>query len=261
MEKDLWVHIPAGRFWMGAQKSDPTSRNYDEDADPGNLGNNEWPVHEVELSEYWIGKYPITVCQYKLFIEDRGYEDQSYWKAGGGFGQFKTPDKWEEQLQHPTRPVVYISWYEAMAYAEWNGCRLPTEAQWERASRGSGDQYRKYPWGNIVPDKEMANFNKSNIHYVTPVGIFPESCSPEGIIDMGGNVWEWCFDLYSGDYQFCLRQGVVRDPMGPDMGYFRVVRGGAFVSDSVNLRCTAREWSSPSNQVLSTGFRVVRSRS
>jgi formylglycine-generating enzyme required for sulfatase activity len=250
-EKDLWVHIPAGRFWMGAQKSDPTSRNYDEDADPRNLGNNEWPVHEVQLSEYWIGKYPVTVYQYKLFIENGGYEDQSYWKAGGGFGQFKTPDKWEEQLLHPTRPVVYISWYEAMAYAEWAGCRLPTEAEWERAARGSGDEYRKYVWGNKEPDKETMNYD-SNVGHPTPVGIFPESCSPEGVIDMAGNVWEWCEDWY-GNYPSDSQT----DPVGPGRGDGRVLRGGSWDVDARHCRSGARLYDSPDDRLHLLDFRLV----
>ena len=171
-EQGLWVRIPAGKFWMGAQKSDPRGRNYDKDAwDDKNWP--ESPPHEVTLSEYWIGKYPVTVCQYKRFIEAGGYEDATCWKAGG-FGKFKEPDKWQDQLQHPTRPVVYVSWYEAKAYAEWSGYRLPTEAQWERAARGAGDEYRKYAWGNTEPDKETMNY-ESGIGHPTPVGIFPES--------------------------------------------------------------------------------------
>jgi hypothetical protein len=97
-EQGLWVRIPAGKFWMGAQKSDPKGRNYDEDA-------YDWEstVHEVELTKaFEISKYPVTVCQYKRFIEAGGYEDERYWKAGG-FGKFKEPDNWQEQLQLPPR--------------------------------------------------------------------------------------------------------------------------------------------------------------
>jgi formylglycine-generating enzyme required for sulfatase activity len=248
-EKDLWVHIPEGVFLMGAQKSDPKGRNYDKDA-------NDWesPVQEVELSEYWIGKYPVTVCQYRRFIEAKGYEDEAYWKAGG-FGKFKGPVQWEEQLEHPTRPVVYVSWYEAKAYAEWSGCRLPTEAEWERAARGLGEDYRKYPWGNEEPGKETMNYDQ-NIGHPTPVGIFPEGCSPEGVIDMAGNVWEWCED-WRGDYP----SGKVINPEGPSNGSARVFRGGGWIFDARFCRSAHRLNNAPDNRGDVLGFRVFLLRS
>jgi len=250
-EQGLWVWIPAGKFWMGAQKSNPKRRNYDKDANLWNTPHKEWPVHEVILSAYSIGKYPVTVCQYKRFIAAGGYEDERYWKAGG-FGKFKEPDEWQEQLQHPTRPVVYVSWYEAKAYAEWAGCRLPTEAQWERAARGPGDEYRKYVWGNNEPDKETMNYDGSGIGHPAPVGIFPESCSPEGVIDMAGNVWEWCEDWY-GDYP----SGRVTDPVGPEGGSERVFRGGCWDYDARLCRSGYRYLNSPGTRGYSLGFRLV----
>src|SRR3990172_2467496 len=250
-EQGLWVRIPEGKFWMGAQKSDPKGRNYDKYAEEETWS--ESPPHEVGLSEYWIGKYPVTVCQYKRFIEARGYDDEAYWKAGG-FGQFKEPDKWQDQLQHPTRPVVNVSWYEAKAYAEWAGCGLPTEAQWERAARGSGDEYRKYVWGNTEPDKETMNYYESGIGHPTPVGIFPESCSQKDVIDvidMAGNVWEWCEDWY-GDYP----TGSVTDPVGAKGGSGRVVRGGGWGSLARYCRSAYHLSISPDDRNDGFGFRV-----
>jgi formylglycine-generating enzyme required for sulfatase activity len=249
-EKDLWVRILAGRFWMGAQSKNPNERNYEKEA-----YDNESPVQEVELSEYWIGKYPVTVCQYRRFIEEKGYEDEAYWKAGG-FGKFKEPGQWEEQLEHPTRPVVYVSWYEAKAYVAWSGCRLPTEAEWERAARGSGEEYRKYPWGNEEPDKETMNYAESGISHPTPVGIFPEDCSPEGVIDMGGNVWEWCEDWYS-DYP----SGKVINPIGPSKGSGRVVRGGGWFVGARYCRSADRDDNAPDDRDDDIGFRVFLLRS
>jgi formylglycine-generating enzyme required for sulfatase activity len=244
-EQGLWVPIPAGKCWMGAQKSKPKGRNYDKDA-----YDDESP-REVELTkDFYIGKYPVTVCQYKRFIEADGYEDETYWKAGG-FGKFKEPDEWQEQLQHPTRPVVNVSWYEAKAYAEWAGYRLPTEAQWERAARGAGDEYRKYVWGNTEPDKETMNYD-SNVGHPTPVGIFPESCSPEGVIDMAGNVWEWCEDWYGNYYPI----GKVTDPVGPKEGLGRVVRGGSWVRSAYNCRTATRNGDSPVDRLGNFGFRL-----
>jgi formylglycine-generating enzyme required for sulfatase activity len=248
-DKDLWVRIPAGKFWMGAQNRELKRRNYDEDA------YNESPVHEVMLSEYKIGKYPVTVCQYKRFIEEGGYEDEKYWKTGG-FGKFKEPNNWEEQQQHPTRPVVNVSWYEAKAYVEWSGCRLPTEAEWERAARGPGDEYRKYPWGNREPDKETMNYRESGISHPTPVGIFPDNCSPEGVIDMAGNVWEWCEDWY-GNYP----SGKVTDPTGASGGSNRVIRGGSWIFDARLCRSAIRDGDAPDGRHDDVGFRVLLLRS
>ncbi|MEW6381398.1 MAG: SUMF1/EgtB/PvdO family nonheme iron enzyme [bacterium] len=248
------IEIPGGLFWMGAQRDKRTERNFDKDA-----RNDESPVHQVELSAYRIGKYPVTVEQYRRFIEDGGYENNRYWQATGGFGKYREPKKWEDQKQYPSRPVVSVSWYEAAAFACWAGGRLPTEAEWERAARGPGQEYRKYPWGSNEPTPETANFYESETGKAAPVGIFPDNCSPEGVIDMAGNVWEWCQDWYSEKYyQLCARQGVVKDPLGPKNGEGRVVRGGSFLSYQVNLRCAARYWSVPSSRVNYSGFRVVR---
>jgi formylglycine-generating enzyme required for sulfatase activity len=164
---------------------------------------------------------------------------ERYWQAGG-FGKFKEPDEWEEQQQFPSRPVVNVSWYEAVAYAAWADGRLPTEAEWERAARGPGEEYRKYPWGYTKPTGETANYGESNIDHVTPVGIFPEDCSPEGVVDMAGNVWEWCENWYDE---------------GRDT---RVVRGGAFYVSSEVLRSANRVRNDPVNRNYFRGFRVVR---
>jgi len=256
LEDHPMVHIPGGRFWMGAQKRNRKERNFDPDAWEEDF--NESPVHEVKLCPFYISKYPISVGQYRRFIEDGGYEEEHYWEAGG-FGEFKEPDNWEDQLQYPSRPVVYVSWYEAAAYARWAGGRLPTEAEWERTARGPGEKYRKYPWGDEEPTGETANFVKSNIGHVTPVGIFPGSCSPEGVIDLAGNVWDWCWDWYSTKYyQLCARQGGVKDPHGPEKGSGRVVRGGAFDSNRHILRCSDRGEGYPLDRDVNVGFRVVR---
>jgi formylglycine-generating enzyme required for sulfatase activity len=258
LEGDLMVDIPGGIFWMGAQKQNKNNPNYDDKAYETDDKMKESPVHQVELSPFSISKYPITVGQYQRFIEDEGYEDEKYW-INGGFGKFKEPNKWQDQLPYPSRPVVYVSWYEAAAYCQWAGGRLPSEAEWERAARGPDPAYRKYPWGNKEPDGETANFYESKINHVTPVGIFPESCSPEGIIDLAGNVWEWCWDWIGGDYyQICARQGVVKNPKGPTKGEARVLRGGSWGLIEGVCRSSFRVWFSPVNRSIIWGFRVVQ---
>ncbi|MGA1874745.1 MAG: SUMF1/EgtB/PvdO family nonheme iron enzyme [bacterium] len=246
------VHIPGGIFWMGAQKRDKKQPNFDPDC-----YDDEAPVHQVEVSAFSISKYPVTVIQYQRFMDDGGYEEKQYWQEGG-FGEFQKPEKWEDQQQYPSRPVVGVSWYEAAAYARWAGGRLPTEAEWERAARGPGQDYRKYPWGNKEPDKETANYK--GIGHVSPVGVFPESCSPEGVIDLAGNMWEWCLDWFSEEYYHtCSEQGVVKDPPGPEKGDGRVVRGGAYgYIDPNYLRCAFRDWYYPHYRNSNVGFRMVR---
>ena len=188
-----WVRIEAGNFWMGAQKTDPAKPNYDEEA-----YSDEAPVHEVKLRAYEIERYPVTVGEYRRFMEDGGYQREELW--AGGFGERDTPNDWEEQQRHPTRPVVGVNWYEAAAYCSWAGGRLPTEAEWERAERG-GDS-RKYPWGGEPLDLTRANFaaGKAAPAAPTPVGLFPLGAAPKGLQDMTGTVWEWCADWFDKRY-------------------------------------------------------------
>ncbi|MDZ7333330.1 MAG: formylglycine-generating enzyme family protein, partial [candidate division KSB1 bacterium] len=123
--------------------------------------------------------------------------------------------------------------------------------------RGPDPAYRRYPWGNNEPDKETANFG-NNIGHVTPVGIFPESCSPEGVIDLAGNVWEWCWDWSSADYYaFCAKQGIVKNPKGTDKGARRVVRGGSWGCSENVLACSFRDWVYPEGRGSDVGFRVA----
>ncbi len=218
---DYWVSIPAGKFWMGAQAKQAKKPNYDPDA-----ASDESPVHEVHLDEFRIARYPVTVGQYLQFIDDEGYQDQRWWE-GGGFGQFSEPDDWESQLQYPSRPVVNVSWYEAAAFCAWAGFQLPTEAQWERAARGT--EGRKYPWGDEEADPQRLNF-EDKIGHPTPVGIYPLGNTPEGICDMAGNVGEWCQDWY-GDYP----AEAVSNPHGPSRGSVRVIRGGGWGNGASGL--------------------------
>ena len=249
---DHWVRIPAGRFFMGAQKQDK-GRNYDAAAD-----HDEAPVHEVELEAFSINRFPVTVLQYQRFMEEGGYKDELFWR-NGGFGQFATPEGWEKQQLFGSRPVVGVSWYEAVAFCCWAGVRLPTEAEWERAARGPGDLYRKYPWGNDEPNGETANYDDSKIGHATPVGIFPLNRSPEGVMDMAGNVREWCQDLYDSKYYtICKRAGLSTNPPGPKKGDSRVVRGGSFVNNADGMRCSYRDVRYPVDRVDNVGFRVVR---
>jgi formylglycine-generating enzyme required for sulfatase activity len=251
--RENWVTIPGGRFLMGAQKDDPRAPNYDPEAYVRSGGgvSDESPVHEVELGEYCIGKYPVAVGEYRRFIDDGGYEAERYW-AAGGFGRWQEPDEWEDQVEHLTRPVVGVSWCEACAYAVWAGCRLPTEAEWERAARGTEE--RRYPWGAGDPDASRLNCWEHGPGHPTPVGLYPCGSTPDGIADMAGNVQEWCSDWFAEDYYARSR---ARDPRGPDEGTSRVLRGGSWDRYPQYCRSAFRLFRPPDVRLGLIGFRVV----
>ena len=249
--KTNWIKIPAGEFLMGAQKRNPKEPNYDEEA-----YDDESPVHLVNLSGYRIGRYPVTVNEYLSFVGDGGYEEKSYWKEGG-FEKWKEPGSWQEQVDHLTWPVVGVSWYEATAYAAWAECRLPTEAEWERAARGTTG--RRYPWGDAPPNDRLANFVVSPWEggHLTPVGAYPLGETPERISDLAGNVWEWCSDLFDGEY---YGKSPKEDPKGPDRstrGGACVLRGGSWFALSEGLRSASRFGVPPVYRGDGIGFRVA----
>jgi hypothetical protein len=164
------------------------------------LGWNNW----VRIGTFEIGRYPVTVAEYRRFVEDEGYQDERWWKAGG-FGSEKEPGLWEEQKEHPNRPVTWVSWYEASAYCAWAGVRLPLYAEWERAVRGT--ERREYPWGKEEPDATLANYRGGGPGHPTPVGLYPAGATPEGVLDLAGNVWEWVeySVVRGGSWSFDLR--------------------------------------------------------
>jgi formylglycine-generating enzyme required for sulfatase activity len=162
----------------------------------------------------------------------------------------RVPDAWSDQLRHPNRPVVGVSWYEAEAFCRWAGGRLPTEAEWEFAARGAAG--RHYPWGGEEPDAGRANFSM-HVGHPTPVGIYPLGGTPEGIRDLAGNVWEWCGD-WLGYYSEAHRA----NPNGPESGEGRVLRGGSYGDTAGVLLCaTYRHGARPEDRNGSIGFRLV----
>ena len=241
-----WVEIPAGEFLMGAQKSDRSKANYDLEAYDA-----EAPVHAVTLEAYRIGRYPVTVGEFLRFVEAGGYENQDFW-GEGGFGKWSVPGEWENQLEHPTRPVVGVSWHEAAAYAAWAGGRLPTEAEWERAARGP--RGRRYPWGDEKPNPSRLNCGESRIGCPTPVGVYARGATPEGVLDVAGNVWEWCSDWFAEDY-YTKPPG--KGPKGPPAGSGRVLRGGFWLNGPWICRSSFRYWDHPVVRYDALGFRLV----
>jgi len=227
-----FIEIPAGPFMMGSDKRE------DKDA-----FDSECPQHEVTLSHYEMGRYPVTEAQFRVFIKESGYD------AG---------DEWERGLE--SHPVVNVSWYDAKAYCEWlteklkdRGwvIRLPTEAEWEKAARGT--DRRIYPWGN-KPDPDKSNYDETNIGITSPVGSFPGGASPYGILDMSGNVLEWCLDRY-GDYP----SHSMSDSKGLSEDMDRVSRGGAWIFVVENCRAAYRNFNHPGNRYGFLGFRLAKS--
>jgi formylglycine-generating enzyme required for sulfatase activity len=232
LDDDNWVTIPGGTFWMGAQNNDPGARNYDPVAH-----DEEGPVRQVTVAPFRLRRYPVTVAEYERFVDAGGYGNREYW-AAGGFGKFQPPEKWEDQRRYPNRPVVGVSWYEAAAYCAWFGARLPTEAEWERAARGPvrGSKAWRYPWGDDSPDATRANYDNGPGH-PTPVGLYPEGRSAEGVHDLAGNVWEWTNDRY-------------------DEGT-KVLRGGSWFYVPEYLRVSVRGRNEPSFRNVVIGFRCA----
>ncbi len=220
------IYIPVGEFIMG-------SNDY----------NDEKPVHTVYLDGYYISKYEITNKQYKQFCDKT---DRSYPKDPGfsGMSSYFT--------SYPNYPVVNVNWNDAVAYCKWAGLRLPTEAEWHKGSRGT--DARTYPWGDSSPGTNKANYDKSGdgYNYTSPVGNYNSGASPYGLMDMAGNVWEWCNDWYGSDY---YSKSPKRNPKGPSSGSNRVLCGGSWYFDDNSIRSSNRYCTLPSSNWFNCGFR------
>ena len=189
----------------------------------------------VYLDAYWIGQTEVTNAQYQQCV------------AGGACDPAGCMN--DDDLDKPDQPVVCVSWVDAKAFCEWAGLQLPTEAQWEWMARGAAG--RRYPWGDEEPTPAHASY-AFRIEHPTPVGIYPHGLTPEGVVDLAGNVWEWCADWY-GSYP----EQEQTDPAGPRKGNHRVLRGGAFGYHPDNLRAAYRYLYEPDYRDGYVGFRLV----
>ena len=231
------VLVPAGEFTMGT--------------DDPNAPDDQRPARKVNVDAFYIDKHEVTNAQFKEFILADGYKKREYWtKEGWDFiqkerfyyvyptrntYQINKPLGFEENSisSEPDHPVIGVSWYEAAAYAKWAGKRLATETEWEKTARGT--DARVYPWGN--------NFDYSKLKYfphhekLSPVGSFPEGASPYGVLDMAGNVAEWCADSYKEK---------------------KIIRGGGWNAIRFQLRCVYRETQLPTYRYYNLGFRCVK---
>ncbi len=250
------VVVPAGAFTMGTVFA------------------GELPIRSVYLDAFSIDKYEVTNAAYKQFIDSGGYASQPFWSAAGwawkNANAVTQPLYWGDDTQRsgvnwPGFPVIGVSYYEAEAYATFVGKRLPTEAEWEKAARGT--DARTYPWGEGLSGAN-ANYSGSGDPYsegLTPIGFYDgrlhpsplfqtvNSPSPYGAYDMAGNAWEWVKDWYAG-----YDAGQTTNPQGPATGTSRVLRGGAWGYDTSTLRCAARGNNDPTGRGISVGFRCAR---
>ena len=226
------VYVPAGDFLMGSSDSDPDA------------GDNEKPQHTVYLDAFWIDRTEVTNAQYARCVAAGACDPPptSSYTRGSYYGNPAYDDY----------PVIYMSWFRADAYCRWAGKRLPTEAEWEKAARGTDG--RIYPWGNASPDAACANYG-SNVGDTTAVGSYPAGASPYGALDMAGNVAEWVADWYDKDY---YAVSPYANPTGPSSGTERVLRGGCWVVRSVRS-ADRGAFFEPKFRYPNFGFRCARS--
>jgi formylglycine-generating enzyme required for sulfatase activity len=223
MDGMMLVFVPAGEFTMG-------SGDY----------SNEKPIHIVYLDSYWIDQTEVTNRMYALCVQ-AGVCDQlsrTYYYGDS---------------QYDNYPVIYVNWDRAKAYCEWAGRRLPTEAEYEKAARGTDG--RTYPWGDESPNHNLLYYGQSGSG-PTEVGQYPAGASIYGALDLAGNVWEWVADWYSGSY---YAHSPASNPLGPSSGYERVLRGGSWYYDSDLVRSSNRNWITPDFTNDGIGFRCARS--
>jgi formylglycine-generating enzyme required for sulfatase activity len=226
-----FVPVPAGQFIMGSERND-----------------DEMPQHMVEIPyDYWLARYPVTKAQFAQFVKAAAY-------------QFKLDKNWEKKASHP---VVNVSWQDAMAYCKWLSdtlrgelkdqmLRLPTEAEWEKAARGT--QGYEWPWGNEFDKNKCNSIEHKFFGGTTLVGAYsPQGDSPCGAADMAGNVWEWSHSLLK-PYPYKLDDGRESEAEGTSG---RVLRGGSFRLKSDYVRGAGRLRFAPRDRDDDVGLRVV----
>ena len=223
----IQVYVPAGDFPMGSDDPDDRKSN---------------PTHVIYLDAYWVDKTEVSRGMYNLCVQ----------------AQACTPvraqrDPLIDDPAYSQYPVVHIPWSYAVTYCAWAGRRLPTEAEWEKAARGTDG--RLYPWGDSPPTISLANFN-GNVGEALPVDRYPRGASPYGALNMAGNVREWTLDWYDWFY---YRGSPAVNPQGPETGTARSLRGGAFLDDGRQLRAFNRFNHEANSPGSNRGFRCVES--
>ena len=246
------VLIPAGQFQMGSNDDD--ARNH------------EQPVHTVHIDAFFMDEHEVTNLEYKEFLlENPRWQKSRIDKRFHNGAYLRDWDGNTYPSGKADYPVTYVSWYAAVAYAQWAGKRLPTEAEWEYAARG-GLAGQKYPWGNTITHAD-ANYDK---HRGGPTSVRRYLANGYGLYDMAGNVWEWCLDAYDHAFYFVSRNS--RNPISgaPTIQWIldnfpsipadrdRVLRGGSWGQAAPALRVANRRWDAPTYADGYYGFRCAR---
>ncbi len=233
------VFIPAGSFPMGVPKV----------ARDGGL--DERPNHEVSLDSFYIDKFEVTNGRYLHFVAETGHRTPQHpTDPNKGLWQGNTMPESITEI-----PVINVDWHDAAAYCEWAGKRLPTEAEWEKAAKGPHDW--RFPWGDMEPTPEHANFNQTWRGEATlvQVGIYEKGKSPYGVYDVAGNVWEWVADWYDPEY---YQKSPAHNPKGPNTGTYKAIRSSGWQGETPQLRIFTRIKSLPTDRNNSTGFRCAK---
>lgn len=246
------LYIPGGESTIGS--------NYE---------NDEKPVHQVNLDSFYIHQTEVTNAMFVNFLNDLGNQmegGESWLDAQDPDARlYQSGNTWRIQSGYELYPAIEVTWYGAVAYCEWAGGRLPTEAEWEKAARGDVEQL--YPWGDADYAGNLANvadassnlshaYTSANDGYpkTAPVGMFPAGESPYGLLDAAGNVWEWVSDWYAEDY---YSYSPSDNPPGPETGQYKVVRGGSWISRPYYTRTSNRGYSSTTDSDDFIGFRCA----
>ena len=235
------VYVPTGEFQMGSFDSDINTVLYQCSGCSRDWYADEQPAHSVTLDGFWLDQTEVTQAQYQKCV------------TSGTCAAPRTDE--DSPSKGALKPVVNISWYDAEAYCNWVGGRLPTEAEWEYAARGP--EGRTYPWGDQLPTCSLANYRDEYggcMADTAAVGNYPESVSWVGAVDLAGNVWEWVADWYAA---YPLEPA--SNPAGPDTGTYRVLRGGSWYSVGRALRSAHRYRDLPTHSGGTYGFRCATS--
>ncbi len=239
-DQAVMVYVPEGAFLMGTSDADMEFYGEFFPLRSPSRYDNERPQREVFLDAFYIDQLEVTNSQYKKFLSETGYVPKRYLDRP----PFNVPDL----------PAIVLEWEDAVTYTEWAGKRLPTEAEWEKASRGTDG--RIWPWGSEWDGSKLSGNDGTGLEdgykETAPVGQFPQGASPFGALDMAGNIWEWVADWYEPDY---YTHAPNRNPKGPETGDGHVLKGGGWAENLDFTRCANRLGGNPGS--LLRGFRCA----
>ncbi len=265
-DSTVMAFVPAGEFFMGSSQGE-------------NGESDERPQRKIFVSAFWMDLYEVTNQQYRQFIHETGHAQPTHDNPALRLWTNNAPVPGSE-----SHPVVNVSWYDAVAFCQWAGKRLPTEAEWEKAARGT--DARRYPWGNdwnftlsnsasfwagrTIEFRNLEDWQKFWLKgegseivqdrgvkgqvLTLPVGTYPHGISPYGLFDVTGNVSEWVADWYDPYYYL---KGPPSDPEGPEHGILKSIRGGSWLKPASSLRLTYRDYGQPDSRLSGAGFRCA----